>query len=176
MDSAMQQILIKLLAQEQPQTVAAYWPYDGEPDLLPTLKSLPETGITVVLPVTQPSAKIPTMVFRQWSPATEMKNSRFGIPQPVGTSEVLLRDIDMVLMPLVAWDESGGRIGMGGGFYDRALQAFSQAKLPLRVGVGYQLQKVPRFATGPWDVYLHLVLTESGLFNPDTRHEKQRKL
>jgi 5-formyltetrahydrofolate cyclo-ligase len=53
---------------------------------------------------------------------------------------------------------------MGAGFYDRALQQFAQENSPLRVGIAYQLQQVPRLPAEPWDIRLHGVLSESGWF------------
>ena len=91
-----------------------------------------------------------------------MKKSRFGIPEPCGNPEILLFDIDLLLMPLVGWDESGSRLGMGAGFYDRALQSFSHSDVPIRAGVAYQLQKVPDVPDEPWDIRLHMLLSETG--------------
>jgi 5-formyltetrahydrofolate cyclo-ligase len=148
--------------------VAAFWPFDGEPDLLPVLDLCLREGIQLALPVIVETPGRPSMIFRQWSLAASMENSRFGIPEPVETAEILLFDIDLVLLPLVGWDESGGRIGMGAGFYDRALHPFGQSKSPVRMGVAYQLQKVPRVPTEPWDIHLHMVVSETGVFTcPD---------
>jgi 5-formyltetrahydrofolate cyclo-ligase len=164
MDSALQRHLIKLVAQKCPRIMTAYWPFDGEPNLLPALNLFLDREITLALPVLQQSAGGPNIIFRQWSSETTMINSRFGIPEPTGTMEIPLSEIDMVLLPLVAWDESGGRLGMGGGFYDRALQPFRQENTPLRVGIAYQLQRVSQLVTDPWDINLHIVVSESGIF------------
>ncbi len=91
-----------------------------------------------------------------------MKNNRYGIPEPLNSPEIPLPDINLLLMPLVGWDEFGQRLGMGAGFYDRTLQPFSQSDLPIRVGVAYQLQKVPRLPREPWDIRLHMLLSETG--------------
>jgi len=75
-----------------------------------------------------------------------------------------LQDIDLILIPLVGWDETGGRLGMGAGFYDRVLQPFAQSDTPIRAGVAYQLQKVRAVPVEPWDIRLHMVLSETGWF------------
>ena len=98
-----------------------------------------------------------------------MKKSRFGIPEPCGNPEILKCDIDLLLMPLVGWDESGSRLGMGAGFYDRALQSFSHSDVPIRAGVAYQLQKVPDVPDEPWDIRLHMLLSETGWFTCPSR-------
>jgi 5-formyltetrahydrofolate cyclo-ligase len=75
-----------------------------------------------------------------------------------------LADIDLLLMPLVGWDESGTRLGMGAGFYDRALAPLCQSDAPVRAGVAYQLQKIPDLPNEPWDIRLHMLLSETGWF------------
>jgi 5-formyltetrahydrofolate cyclo-ligase len=117
------------------------------------------------LPVIRQSPSGPSLVFRQWSGATEMEKSRFGIPEPCRSPEIPLSDIDLLLMPLVGWDESGNRLGMGAGFYDRALAPLSQSDSPIRAGVAYQLQKVPVMPLDPWDIRLHMLLSETGWFS-----------
>lgn len=164
MDSAINRFLTTYIVESRPQTVAAFWPFDGEPDLLPALDLLEREGILVALPVIGDLSGGPSMIFRQWSSGTVMKNNYYGIPEPVGTAEILLPNMDLMLLPLVGWDESGGRLGMGAGFYDRALQPFGQSDSPLRMGVAYRLQKVARVPAEPWDIRLHMVLSESGWF------------
>ncbi len=162
MDRAIQRFVETYIAQSRANFVAAFWPFDGEPDLLPALKVLDREGVKLALPVIQHTAGSRTMIFRQWSSSTAMEDNRYGIPEPVRAPEALLDDIDLVLMPLVGWDESGGRLGMGAGFYDRALHPFRDAPSPLRVGIAYELQKVSRLPAEPWDVQLHMVLSENG--------------
>jgi 5-formyltetrahydrofolate cyclo-ligase len=162
LDSAMNRILMTYLDQCQVQTVAAFWPFDGEPDLLPTLDLLERSGITVALPVIEDIPGKPSMIFRQWSTGTSMEDNLYGIPEPAGTLEILLADIDLMLLPLVGWDDSGGRLGMGAGFYDRALQPFSLSDSPVRMGVAYQSQKIHRLPAESWDIRMHMLLSESG--------------
>lgn len=91
-----------------------------------------------------------------------MKQNLYGIPEPDETAEILLSGIDLVLLPLVGWDDAGGRLGMGAGFYDRALQPYGQSDAPVRMGVGYQLQRVTEVPAEPWDICLHKILSELG--------------
>jgi 5-formyltetrahydrofolate cyclo-ligase len=93
-----------------------------------------------------------------------LRKNRYGIYEPVGTGEIRVTDIDLVLVPLVAWDKAGGRLGMGASFYDQLFQPFSELARPFRMGVGYGLQNVECIPLDPWDIRLHGILTENGLF------------
>ncbi len=163
-DSAINRFLTSYLVEYRPRVVAAFWPFDGEPDLLPCLDLMQREGVRVALPVIGNSSGSTCMTFRKWAPETRMENNRFGIPEPTGSPEILIPDIDLMLLPLVGWDEAGRRLGMGAGFYDRALQPYAQSDSPVRIGVAYQLQKMPSVPAEPWDVRLHMVLSESGWF------------
>ena len=164
LDASINHFLAKFIAEHRPATIAAFWPFDGEPNLLPTLESADQQGTRIALPVIKQSPSGPSLIFRLWSGATVMKKSRFGIPEPCGSPEIPLFNIDLLLMPLVGWDESGSRLGMGAGFYDRALQPLSQSDAPIRAGVAYQLQKVPGVPDEAWDIRLHMLLSETGWF------------
>lgn len=162
LDNAIQIGLTVLIAELQPACMAVFWPFDGEPDLRPAIELQAIDGIRIALPVIYPSSAGTAMKFRQWSPGTKMINNRFGILEPGGTPDIQLVEIDLMLLPLVGWDSSGTRLGMGAGYYDRILQPFAQSPSPVRAGVGYQLQQVPNLPAEPWDIRLHGVLSESG--------------
>ncbi len=94
--------------------------------------------------------------------------NRFGIPEPHGAQGLSARSLDIVFVPLVGFDRHGARLGMGGGYYDRAL-AFRRTRtvwrVPLLVGLGYALQEVERIAPAAHDVPLDLVITERGVIH-----------
>ena len=162
LDSAINRFLATYIDQFHVRTIAAFWPFDGEPDLLPALHRLERQGIQLALPVIRKASASPSMIFGHWTIGATMEPNHFGIPEPVGTDEILLPDIDLMLLPLVGWDQSGGRLGMGAGYYDRALQPFTNSNAPIRMGVAYQLQKLPLIPAEPWDIRLHVILSESG--------------
>jgi len=164
LDNAILMGLATLVLELRPGCIAAFWPFDGEPDLRPALDLLQRDGHRLALPVILDTSSGPGMIFREWSSAAPMAANRYGIAEPAGTPEIKLDEIDLVLLPLVGWDGSGARLGMGAGFYDRALQPYAQEQTPLRVGVAYQLQKVSGLPAEPWDIRLHGVLSESGWF------------
>lgn len=164
LDKEINRHLLDFARRTGPGTIAAYAAFDGEPDLEPALRQLDAEGVRLALPVVMDEPGRAMIGFRQWLPANEMQANRYGIPEPAGTLDVLLGEIDLVLLPLVAWDDSGGRLGMGASFYDRLFQPFAGQTRPRRVGVGYELQKRERIPLDPWDVRLHGMLTEAGCF------------
>jgi 5-formyltetrahydrofolate cyclo-ligase len=164
LDSAINRHLLDYAGRNGPRVVTAFVAFDGEPDLGPAMTRLERDGVRVALPVICDTAGRAIMRFRQWSPGSEMQANRYGIPEPVGTLDVQLNEIDLALIPLVAWDTRGGRLGMGASFYDRVFQPLANEERPFRMGVGYQLQQVERVPLEPWDIGLHSVLTENGCF------------
>jgi 5-formyltetrahydrofolate cyclo-ligase len=92
--------------------------------------------------------------------------NRFGIPEPVVAQRQLIKPwaLDMVFVPLVAFDNHGHRLGMGGGYYDRTF-AFKLQRTyltgPVMVGLAHNLQHRPSIASNPWDIPLDWVITET---------------
>jgi 5-formyltetrahydrofolate cyclo-ligase len=141
--------------------IAAFIAHRGEPDLAPVCEWLHDEGRAVLLPVVRDD----DMHFRRWTPGSEMKANRFGIPEPVTPGEYAPAQIDLVLMPLVGFAADGARLGMGAGFYDRAFE-FRHGQpdgLPRLVGVAYSVQEVEALPVDDWDVPLDGVITEQGL-------------
>ncbi|MBT8048738.1 MAG: 5-formyltetrahydrofolate cyclo-ligase [Xanthomonadales bacterium] len=163
-DALINHQLLAYVSQARPATVAAYMAFDGEPDLAPTLTALYENGAKLALPVVRDAPGKSVITFSQWKPDSDLRPNRYGIAEPAGTDLVRIIDIDLVLVPLVGWDKSGGRLGMGASFYDRLFQPFAELDKPVRMGVGYALQQVSRIPREPWDIRLHGMLTENGWF------------
>jgi 5-formyltetrahydrofolate cyclo-ligase len=134
--------------------VSGFWPLDDEIDLRPLLHLLHERGNRVALPVTPRRGE--ALTFAGWRPGDVMLTERFGTLRPVG--EMLVPD--MLLIPLLAFDATGGRLGYGGGFYDRTL-----AVLPgrFRLGCAFAVQQVDAVPIGPYDIRLDAVATENGI-------------
>jgi len=134
--------------------VSAFWPLGDEIDLRPLMHMLHDQGHPVVLPVT-PKRGLP-LTFRRWRPGDVMETERFGTMRPIG--EELTPDF--LLIPLLAFDAAGRRLGYGGGFYDRTL-----AGLPgrFRLGCAYAAQQVDEVPAGPYDMWLDAVATERGV-------------
>jgi 5-formyltetrahydrofolate cyclo-ligase len=134
--------------------VSAFWPLDEEIDVRPLLHALHARGNHVALPVTPKRGEV--LTFRGWRPGDVLTPERFGTMRPIG--EILVPD--MLLIPLLAFDAAGGRLGYGGGFYDRTL-----AELPnrFRLGCAFAAQQVDAVPVGPYDIRLDAVATEDGI-------------
>jgi 5-formyltetrahydrofolate cyclo-ligase len=156
--------LIHQVLQSRPAVVAAYLAFDGEPDLSPSLAALSQQGVTLALPVIQDLPGKSAITFCPWQAEAPLQNNRYGIPEPTDAGIIPVPEIDLVLVPLVGWDLSGARLGMGASFYDRMFQPFAEQEKPARIGVAYELQKTDSIPCDPWDIPLHAVLTENGWF------------
>lgn len=136
--------------------VALYLAADGEIDPTVIASRLRENGKTPHLPIIQDDN---SLRFAAWDANAPLSNNRFGIPEPMG-KQVPAETLDIVLMPLVAWDMTGNRLGMGGGFYDRTLAGCDNV---LKVGLGFEFQRVSSLQAESWDVRLDLIATECAL-------------
>ena len=106
------------------------------------------------------SNRMSFFVHRLEAPLTR---NRFGIEEPpLGAPWINTRALDLVLAPLVAFDDQGNRLGMGGGFYDRHFGNLPQCLRPLLVGVAHEVQCADALPAAPWDVPLDGILTEAG--------------
>jgi 5-formyltetrahydrofolate cyclo-ligase len=145
-----------------PGYVAGYWAMGGEVPLhVLQMRLRPDQAWC--LPCLEADG---SLRFAPWRPGDPLVSNRFGIPEPDLAPESRLdpRDMATVLLPLVAFDTAGNRLGMGGGYYDRSFAFRLHAPAPPRlVGVGYGFQRQDGLPTEPWDVPLDAVVTEDGL-------------
>lgn len=145
-------------------SLAAYFPFGGEPDLRPVMRRALQDHKTIFLPVIREGEG--RLYFRPWTPDSVMRKNRYGIPEPAdATEERPPQYLDLVLTPLVAFDEHGNRIGMGAGFYDRSF-AFRRGRrhmgAPYLVGTAWSFQQMDNLDPMPWDIPLDAVVTEQG--------------
>lgn len=138
-----------------PIAIAGYWPMGEEIDTRPALHALHAAGHRVLLPVT-PRRGLP-LSFRPWRPGCAMEAGRFGTQHPAAAETAAP---DWLLIPLLAFDSHGNRLGYGGGYYDRTLAAMPGA---FRLGVAYAGQQVGMVPSGATDMPLHAIATEQGL-------------
>jgi 5-formyltetrahydrofolate cyclo-ligase len=97
---------------------------------------------------------------------SETRKNRYGIPEPQGTPRIKASQLDYLLVPLVAFDRKGNRIGMGGGYYDRALAGLKTFKQTFKLGVAYSFQEVETITPQSWDIPLDGIVTEKELIRP----------
>lgn len=140
--------------------IGVYYPNDGEIDLRPIMRW--GRGKEFFLPVLPPPGKR-RLWFASYEPGQRLVPDRFGIPEPRGRHQVRAEELDLILVPLVAFDQTGGRIGMGGGYYDTSLSFLSRYRrfVPIRViGAAYEFQQVDIIPRDAWDIPLHGIITE----------------
>ncbi|MFZ2629911.1 MAG: 5-formyltetrahydrofolate cyclo-ligase, partial [Rugosibacter sp.] len=140
-------------------TLAFCAPVRNEFDARPLASRLIRQGWRAAMPVV--IAPAAPMIFRAWTPHAPMSRDRHGIPIPTAGEELVP---DIVLLPLVAFDAAGYRLGYGGGYFDRTLVA--QVPRPLAIGVGFELARAPSIHPQAHDVPLDAVVTEAGILRP----------
>ncbi|EXF43806.1 5-formyltetrahydrofolate cyclo-ligase [Pseudomonas sp. BAY1663] len=148
--------------------IAFYLPNDGEIDPRPLLRAAQRRGKATYLPVLNPWPRT-RMVFQRIAASERLRPNRFRIPEPhfCAARQCPPWALDLLLMPLVGFDESGGRLGMGGGFYDRSLAYRSRRKKshkPTLLGLAHECQKVDRLSLESWDVPLQATVTDRGWY------------
>jgi 5-formyltetrahydrofolate cyclo-ligase len=144
------------------QRIGGYAAVASELSLGPTFDEAIRRGQSVYLPHVEHTA--PEMRFAHWNgQSRRLMVNRFGIPEPlVDVAELVAAEsMDVILLPLLAFDGVGGRLGSGAGFYDRAL-AFRRERPapPWLIGIGFACQEVAQIPMAEWDVPLDLVVTE----------------
>ena len=143
--------------------VAGYWACNGELDPAPLLERAWASGKAVYLPVVAGAA----LQFAPYQPNAPLRRNRFHIPEPeVSPAEWLPPSaLDLVLTPLVAFDATGTRLGMGGGFYDRSFAFLRDPPRPEHrprlIGLAYEFQRVDALVRQAWDVPLDAAATET---------------
>lgn len=147
-----------LLGERPPGVVSGYYPMEDEIWPLPLMAALKAEGHTLALPVMQGKAE--PLVFRAWTPGDPLIPGVWGIRQPATDKPEVLPDI--VLVPLLAFDARGYRLGYGGGFYDRTLRALRSLKSILAVGLALDELEVDAVPHLDYDERLDWVLTPSG--------------
>lgn len=156
--------LTKSVRFRRARRVALYWPADGEID--PRLLIDRDRGRQWFLPVLRRYPR-KTLFFARWRPGEPLVPNRFGIPEPKrqGCRRRMALSLDLILVPLVGFDDEGQRLGMGGGFYDRTLARLRRCRhwrRPCLIGAAHACQRVTRLRSRPWDVRLAAVMTEEG--------------
>ncbi|MFO1082623.1 MAG: 5-formyltetrahydrofolate cyclo-ligase [Reyranellaceae bacterium] len=139
-----------------PRLVSGFWPIKDEIDIRPLMAALAGAGCGLALPVVV--GKRQPLLFRAWQPDEPLESGVFGTLQPAaGRPEV---EPDALLVPLLACDNEGWRLGYGGGFYDRTLAGLRARKPVTAVGVAFDLQRVDAVPHGPDDQRLDWLLTD----------------
>lgn len=146
--------LTDLLLHRPPTSIGFCWPIRKEFDARPLILRLIAAGWQAFIPVVElPDAP---MVFRHWSSDTPMTTDHHGIPVPATAPAI--HAPDLLLIPLVAFDAAGYRLGYGGGYFDRTL--VSCIPHPITIGIGFELARVPTIYPQAHDQACDIIITE----------------
>ncbi len=139
--------------------VAGYWPLGDEIDPLPLMEALAQGGCRLALPVvTGPDE---ALEFRSWEPGAALEEGSHGTRHPLPSAATVVPTV--VLVPLLAFDARGFRLGYGGGYYDRTLAPLREAGGVVAIGLAYAAQQVPDLPVEGWDQRLDRIVTERGV-------------
>lgn len=164
--AASEALVLQLYTQDwftQKQAFALYRAMPSEIDTQPLITALWQQQKDCYLPrITTED----TLVFAHYTADTVLIPNRFGIAEPLTSASLCtLQNLDVIFMPLVAFDEEGHRLGMGAGFYDKTLAHLREQKeRPLLVGLAYELQKTSHIPHDVWDIDLDIVVTEETVY------------
>ena len=138
--------------------VAGYLPVRSELDPRPAMLALSGLGYGLCVPVVE-APRLP-LGFRTWTPVAATERGAFGIEVPVGGAPA---EPDLILVPMLAFDARGHRLGYGGGFYDRTIAALRARRRLLALGLAYAGQELAEVPDGDHDMRLDGIVTEAGV-------------
>ena len=142
------------------QRIACYLPTWDEVDTRSIIAHGWESGKKIYLPVVD---RAHAMYFAETHPDTFLTRNRYGIWQPEANESVRLLSLDLVVTPVVVFDDSGRRIGMGGGYYDRCFAYLNHRRFWLRpklIGFAFSCQQTEKIVPNPWDIRMSQVFSD----------------
>ncbi|KFA59639.1 5-formyltetrahydrofolate cyclo-ligase [Gilliamella apicola] len=136
------------------QNIAIFLSFDGEVETKPIIEYLWQQHKSVYLPIIHPFVST-HLLFLKYTHQTPLIKNKFGILEPTLNASTIIpsHKLDVVFTPLVAFDDRGYRIGMGGGYYDRMLANYQSQQI-YPIGLAFACQKVPYIDNQPWDIQL----------------------
>ncbi|GLR74701.1 5-formyltetrahydrofolate cyclo-ligase [Aliivibrio sifiae] len=146
---------------QKAKSIAIYLSVDGEIDTSLLIEWLWQQGKSVYLPVIDPFSK-GHLLFLQYHSTTTLLLNKYQIPEPKldKTQMVPVNELDIIITPLVAFDQTGNRLGMGGGYYDRTLVNWHHSQTgPMPLGIAHACQQVKLLPIESWDVPLPRIIT-----------------
>ena len=159
------------LSLASPKNIALYLSIPEEISTYPLIEHLLIKGHKVYVPVLHPHLKR-TMWFQECNADTKTCLNKYNMLEPIFSQENILApwELDLVLLPLVGFDEQGKRLGMGGGFYDNTFKYTKEHNTANFIGLGYECQKVASCPQEPWDLSLDAVITPKRHYRFSSSH------
>lgn len=150
------------------ENIACYLAFKGEVDVMPIIEHAWMENKTCYLPNLSKD-KRNYLTFNKYSKNDSLHENKYGILEPITKSSEAIepQNLDIVIVPLVGFDEEGNRLGQGGGYYDRTFefkQDLPKNSKPYLIGIAYEFQKVDSLIKEPWDVPLDYVVTEEKIY------------
>ena len=148
--------VLKVLNKEKinGKILGGYYPYNYEIDGLKILDKLEKHKYIISLPKIKKNSQ---MDFFKWSSNDPLSINSYGIPEPI-SDKIIYPDI--LLVPLLAYDQNFNRVGYGGGFYDRYIKKIKKIKKIITIGLAYSFQKVKKIPINKYDIKLDFIITE----------------
>ena len=148
----------RVIAALQPRgkIIAGYWPLGDEIDPRPALIALGDAGGQMALPAVAGQGMV--LIFRGWRQGDALESGPFGTAHP--PSRAPLVEPDTLLLPLIAFDAAGNRLGYGAGYYDRTVATLRRQRKILVIGIAYDEQEVPEVPAAPHDQRLDAIITD----------------
>ena len=151
--------LVESLTLEKDMIVSGYYPIRSELSPLLLMEALKTLGLKTALPATPKAGK--PLIFHLWQSGDALIEGAYGTSEPTKSATEVTPDC--LLVPLLAFDKAGRRLGYGGGFYDRSITEIRSTKPKTKaVGIAYSAQEVDQVPTDTHDTPLDAVLTEQG--------------
>jgi 5-formyltetrahydrofolate cyclo-ligase len=142
------------------QVLSAYAPFGDEMDPTGVMALARARGAALALPIVVKKGE--PLIFRQWDFGQPLEEGVWGIKAPPASAPVVAPDV--LVVPLLGFDHWGGRLGYGGGFYDRTLRGLRALKPIIAVGVAYEIQRLPEVPRGPTDEPVDWIVTEAAAY------------
>ncbi len=154
-------IFLQNIVVKRDDIVSGYYPFNSEISPLPLMEQLDMSGITTCLPVI--TNRNEPLIFKAWQCGNALwASGHFNLKEPAASAPKVTPTI--IILPLLAFDKSGNRLGYGGGFYDRTMDFFKrQGHKPIAVGLAYSAQLAQSLPNESHDHILDFVVTESGI-------------
>lgn len=165
--------IITLQSFRNARRIACYLANDGELDLSVVMARMRMMNKRCYLPVLDTLGSN-RLWFAPFDDITPLQVNRFGIPEPMVSARefVAAGSLDLIFLPLVAFDRHGNRLGMGGGFYDRSLAFLKRRHYwikPRLYGIAHEFQQLSRLTCAPWDVPMHGIVTDQSIYKVQDR-------
>ena len=138
--------------------IGGYYPYNYEIDILEILKLLEKKNYKISLPKIK---KKNQMNFFEWSFNDPLSINKYGIPEPI-SKKIIYPDV--LIIPLVAFDNELNRLGYGGGYYDRYIAKSFKKKRIIKIGIAYSFQKLNKIPINKYDIRLDYIITEEKFY------------